>query len=568
MEDLFERVYRYAQEDAEGGWGYDWKPLTFEPKDYGGVVIPDNELDDRLVYVYEYLFRKWGKNPSASEAAALLAEKEKIADRIRKLNKAKSEYTYRTDYCAVKPIKNGDQTLGYDFIVRQRPYITLADYLKQPEKAAFLETLLNGTDEEAEKQRHAFTARLLKRLVLGLKDIYHAGGVHGHINPGSIWLEKQQQQKEEFRLSHPGLTRFLKSSEEDRETIDEYAAPELCLNPDQPFDLQTDLYAVGLVVYRYLNSGKAPFALPQLSAADEHKRRRAGDTEIPAPRFGTSVMKYIVRKLLAFERDVRYSDFSELEEDIRKLDNFVSDYDPMSVVTISHEMAEAIERTKADNVARSRKFIQELEGILKELDIDEEVIREELEKKGAQRHKLQDQLTRIEEGRKKIREDIDKAQADVENPPSVPLPPFRTRTKTNYVQPMSATKDERDIAEAEEEKRRQEEEAERKRIADAQRAEQEALEQEKAEQERLAQEKKEKEEEEKRKRDEELRQKIAQGRQDRRGAVWWTVVGILSAAALVLTFVVLDMLKDVSAYTAVPDNGSIFAEISLTETDL
>ena len=567
MEDLFERVYRYAQEDAENDWGYDWMPMTYETTNHGGIVTPENKLDDRLVYVFECNFRKRGHVPDDSERAAIFSEKEKIVERIRALNKEKSEYTYRMDYCAVKPLMSGSDTIGYDIVVRQRPYITLADYLKKPEMADFCGKLFGGTDEDAEKLRHDFTTRLLRHMVLGLKDIYRVGGVHGHISPEAVWLEEREQSKEEFRLSPPGFSCFLISGEEDRETIDEYAAPELCLDPEQPFDLQTDLYAVGLVLYRYLNGGNAPFASPQINAAEEHKRRRSGDTEIPAPRFGTSAMKYIVRKLLAFERDVRYSDFEELEGDIRKLGNKVADYNPMSVVTMSHDRVEAIERTKADNVSRCEKFIQELEGILKELDIDEEVIKEELEKKGAQRHKLQDQLTRIEEGRKKIREDIDKARADIENPPEVPLPPFRTRTKTNYVQPMSATKDERDIAEAEEEKRRQEEEAERKRLADAQRAEQEALEQEKAEQERLAQEQRAREEEAKRQKDEELKQKIAQGRQNRKGAVWWTIVGILSAAALVLTFVVLGMLKDISYYSSVTDSSTI-AEISLTDTDL
>ncbi|MCR4645539.1 MAG: hypothetical protein K5695_09060 [Oscillospiraceae bacterium] len=567
MEDLYERVYRYASEDAEGAWGYDWRPKTYEPTDFGGIAVSTNDMDERRVYVFECIYRKKGDVPGEAEEAKMLAEKEALADCIRSLHKELSEYTYPVDYCAVKRIVSGDERLGYDFVLRQKPYITLTEYLNQPEMAAFRDQLLNGTDEEAEKVRHDFTTRLLRHMVLGLKDIYRVGSVHGHIDPDAVWLEKAEQKKEGFRLSPPGYGFFLVSREENRETIDEYAAPELCLDPEQAFDLQTDLYAVGLVIYRYLNSGKAPFALPQITAADEHKRRRAGDTEIPAPRFGTSIMKYIVRKLLAYERDVRYSDFAELESDIRKLGNKVADYDPMSVETISHDRAKALQRTKEDNIARSKQFIQELEGILKELDIDEEVIKEELGKKGAQRHKLQDQLTRIEEGRKLIHEDIAKAQADIENPPSVPLPQIRSRVKTNYVQPMSATKDERDIAEAEEEQRRLKEKEERDQLAAQQQEAQAARDQAAAEQKQRAEEQAERDAQAKKEKEEELRQKIAQGRENRKGAIWWTVVGVLSAAALVLTFVVLHMLEDISAYSD-KLSAHAAAEISITETEL
>ena len=144
MEDLFERVYRYAQEDAENDWGYDWMPMTYETTNHGGIVTPENKLDDRLVYVFECNFRKRGHVPDDSERAAIFSEKEKIVERIRALNKEKSEYTYRMDYSAVKPLMSGSDTIGYDIVVRQRPYITLADYLKKPEMADFCGKLFSG----------------------------------------------------------------------------------------------------------------------------------------------------------------------------------------------------------------------------------------------------------------------------------------------------------------------------------------------------------------------------------------------------------------------------------------
>ena len=565
MEDLFERTYRYASEDADGDWGYDWLPQRYDPTDFGGIVSPKNPVDERKVYVYEYLYRKQGRSPSEAEEEAMLAEKEEIAGRIRTLNKERSEYTFRADYCAVKRIMDGKECIGYDFVTRQRPFITFSAYLKKPEIAERMEQIRSGTDEEAEKLRHAFVTRLLRHLVLGLKDIYRVGGVHGHINPDHIWLDEKDQGKEHFLLSFPGYGCFLHSREDDREAIDEYAAPELCLNESQPFDLQTDLYAVGLLVYRFLNGGNAPFAMPQITAAEEHKRRRAGDTEIPAPKFGTSALKYIARKLLAFERENRYADFETLEADMRKLDNKVVDYNPMSVVTVSNDRLEAIKRIKADNRARAEKLQQELQGILKELDIDESVIREDLQQKGAQKFKLQDQLTKIAEGRKKIQADIQKAQADIDNPPAVPLPPAQSRIKTDYVTAMSATQDERDAeAEREAERQRIAEEEARARQAqlDAQAEEQRRLE----EQQRAAEEaERRRQEEEHQRKQEELQTKISQGREGRRGVVWWIVVGILSVAAVVLTLVTLGMLRDITGYSAEAEPGYETAELCMTD---
>ncbi|MBR3630065.1 MAG: hypothetical protein IKN55_06295 [Oscillospiraceae bacterium] len=565
MEDLFERVYRYASEDADGAWGYDWQPQTIDPTEFGGILSPRNTVDDRRVYVYEYLYRKQGHIPSEAEEAALLAEKEAIADRIRTLNQEKSAYVYRADYCAVKKIPDGGTCAGYDFVIRHKPCISLAAYQKLPDTAGRFEQILHGTGEEDEKVRHAFVTKLLRHLVLGLKDIHRLGGVHGHINPDTVWLDEKDCRKEEFQLCFPGAGCFLRSAEVDRESIDEYAAPELCLDPAHPFDLQTDLYSVGLLVYRFLNGGDAPFGMPQITAAEEHKRRRAGDTEIPAPKFGSSILKYIARKLLAFERENRYRDFEELEGDLRKLDNKVTDFNPMSVVTVSNDRLRAIERTKDDNRVRAEKLRQALEGILHELDIDESVIREELGKKGAQKFKLQDQLARIAEGRKKIRADIGKAQADIDHPPAVALPAAQMPVKTDYVEAMSATKDDRDLAaEREEERRRIAEEEARARQAelDERAAQAKRLEDEKkaaAEEEHLRQ------EEERRRKEEEIKKKIAEGREGRRGILWWLLIGTLSVAAVTGTLVGLGMLRNAAGYAEL-EQGYIAAEISTEYT--
>ena len=60
MEDIFERICRYATEDAGSAWGKDWQPRTYEETESGGIIFPRNTNDRRVVYVEEYLWRKHG----------------------------------------------------------------------------------------------------------------------------------------------------------------------------------------------------------------------------------------------------------------------------------------------------------------------------------------------------------------------------------------------------------------------------------------------------------------------------------------------------------------------------
>ena len=87
--------------------------------------------------------------------------------------------------------------------------------------------------------------------------------------------------------------------------------------------------------------------------------------------------------------------------------------------------------------------------------------------------------------------------------------------------------------------------AEQKRIEDERKAAEEAERQ--------------RQEEERQRKKEELKQKIAQGRDGRKGAGWWVAVGILSVATVALTLVALGMLRDIAGYAELNQNA---AEIS------
>lgn len=516
MEDLFERVCLYAAQDADGDWGREWQPRTYKETPYGGIVLPKNQSDDREVYIHEYIYRKLGHVPDAEEEAALLAEKEDIADRIRRLHAEKSEYTYRLDYCAVKQIKENGKSTGYDFVTRRRPHVTLSEYMRSPAGSQRMQQILKGTGEEAEQERQAFAVKLLRYMVNGLKDIYRVGTVHGHINPDNIWLDAREPEKEEFKLSPPGCGCFIRSRRDDRESIDEYAAPELCADPNQPFDIQTDLYAVGLMLYRFLNEGSMPFAAPGLSASDEHKVRRSGEQEIQPPAHGTNALQYIARKLLAYERSNRYQDFDELDADLKKLDNKVTDYNPLSVVTVSNARLEAVKKAKEEERVQKEREAEEAAERAKKAAEEEAKRQAELEKANAiARAKAEAEL-------EKARAEAEAAKAEAEAAKAAAAAAAaQPAYQPVYQQPGY------------------------------QQGYQQAYQQSYQEQQNG---------------DDYIQEGVAPSKSGRKGGFWWIIVAILVVVTIVLVILTLTMLRHAAGYAEVESSGAFQVAEHVAET--
>lgn len=303
MIELFDRILRIRFSDET--FGTNWNPLTVEIGQDYDVVLPERKDEQRRVYVYTYDFAANGVYMKMPEAQALVREKEQIAEHIRMLGKHQSAYVYCADYCKVHLIEENGIALGYDFILRYLKPVTLEHYL-QKDPAAYQE-LLSGTSGKDEVHRRELAATLLNRIGLALKEVHSMGTVHGNVDPEHIWLPEDMQKDTEIRLCPPQYEQFGKSYAEARDRLNSYSAPELAADREHPYTEKTDLYGLGVTLYTLLNEGKMPFWSVTNDSKQEQELRWKGEQEIPEPKYGTPLLKYLARKLLAYDPEVRPS---------------------------------------------------------------------------------------------------------------------------------------------------------------------------------------------------------------------------------------------------------------------
>ena len=159
-------------------------------------------------------------------------------------------------------------------------------------------------------------------LCRGLEECHVQGIVHGDIKPDNILVREVPGQEAMFCLGDFGTAGKQEPPQEDEpddsegseeirlECTPEYLAPEQL---DGKQDARTDIYSLGLTLYRYLNGGRLPF-LPMSVRLPSHKDRisalkmRLSGTVLPiAPGVSREIMM-VIWKACEFQPDKRYQD--------------------------------------------------------------------------------------------------------------------------------------------------------------------------------------------------------------------------------------------------------------------
>ena len=157
---------------------------------------------------------------------------------------------------------------------------------------------------------HLCAVNLAMDLCSALVDLRSAGLVHRDVKPGNIYLNSQGH----FVLGDLGIAKIdeLKYCSMPENMLSSYSAPEL-FSLVGTIEPTTDIYSVGLILYRIYNGNHAPFEDERTSAKAADKLRIMGK-DLPAPMYADYEMAEIIHKACAFQPADRYQDPNEMKQ--------------------------------------------------------------------------------------------------------------------------------------------------------------------------------------------------------------------------------------------------------------
>ena len=143
------------------------------------------------------------------------------------------------------------------------------------------------------------------------------GIMHRDVKPGNIFVTDHG----DFKLGDFSVATVSGGNRQERTPMGTYAymAPEVYFG--QHYDHSADIYSLGLILYRFLNDGRAPFmplVVRPLSSdeIEQANKLRLSGTVLPKPIRASERMAQIIRKACAYHPYERYRSAKELFEDL------------------------------------------------------------------------------------------------------------------------------------------------------------------------------------------------------------------------------------------------------------
>ena len=147
-------------------------------------------------------------------------------------------------------------------------------------------------------------------LCSALCSLREAGLIHRNVKPSNVYLSSSGH----YLLGDLGIAKIdeLKYCSMPETMLSSFSAPELfsLLGTIEP---TTDIYSVGMILYRIYNGNHGPFEDEKTSARAADKLRVTGE-QLPVPMYADYEMADIVLKACAFKPEDRYQTPQELQE--------------------------------------------------------------------------------------------------------------------------------------------------------------------------------------------------------------------------------------------------------------
>ncbi len=179
---------------------------------------------------------------------------------------------------------------------------------------------VSETSTQTGRQRITFIIKLFEKIALAVQHAHARGIVHRDLKPGNIIVDGAG----EPHIVDFGLARRGEWDPETSPTIvDEfqgtpaYASPEQVGGDPRAIDVRTDVYSIGVMLYRAL-TGQWPYAVDG-SLADQIRNIKQTPPQAPSRRVRgvSSDLDTVVLMALAKERERRYQSAGALAHDLR-----------------------------------------------------------------------------------------------------------------------------------------------------------------------------------------------------------------------------------------------------------
>ncbi|MBR5518212.1 MAG: serine/threonine-protein kinase [Clostridia bacterium] len=141
--------------------------------------------------------------------------------------------------------------------------------------------------------------------------------IHRDIKPQNIFVDKDGT----YKLGDFGIAKIVSDFSQNFTTnigTMAYTAPEIYRNTVGTYDISSDIYSLGLVLYVFLNNGYLPFANNSSSLHDAIAKRLSG-APFPSPSNGSKSLKSIVMRACNSDLTKRYRTPQEMLEDLELL---------------------------------------------------------------------------------------------------------------------------------------------------------------------------------------------------------------------------------------------------------
>ena len=159
-----------------------------------------------------------------------------------------------------------------------------------------------------------------EQICSALEYCHKKGMIHRDIKPANLFVNEIGY----FKLGDFGIARSVEKTtgEMSQKGTLNYMAPEIYMN--KPYGASVDIYSLGMVMYRMLNMGRAPFMpmppiTPSRSDRDNAMVRRMGGEILPAPASASAMVADLLIKACDADPNKRYKNAAEFKKAIARV---------------------------------------------------------------------------------------------------------------------------------------------------------------------------------------------------------------------------------------------------------